>query len=82
MTGRPERGRTGAVRDLRRARVRITAMTVLCLLAVLMVTGFVLVRLHERELVADMDAELEATAVGSERFADVDVPASASAGCG
>ncbi len=78
MTRPTEHARSGARRDLRRARVRITAVTVLGLLTVLAVTGLVLVRLHERELVSDTDAELEAIATGSERFTDVDVPESAS----
>ncbi|HEU5150612.1 MAG TPA: ATP-binding protein [Iamia sp.] len=78
MSALAGRRRTGERRDLRRARVRITAVTVLGLLAVLVVTGLVLVRLHERELEADMDRELEAIAAGSERFSEVNLPASVS----
>ncbi len=65
-------------RDLRRARIRIAAVTSLGLVAVLAVAGLVLVRLHQGELVADMDAELERATEAAVDCRGVEVPASVS----
>jgi signal transduction histidine kinase len=56
------RRRTHSARDLRRARTRITLLTLGSLLALLAVTGLTVVRLYERDLVEAIDGRLQADA--------------------
>ena len=62
--------RRAAARGLRRARTRITAITVTCLLVVLVAGAAVILRVYEDDLVGQIDAQLHSATQQVDAFAD------------